>query len=49
MKHVGDMTAEELAGLVCQSLETAGVIVALTGGSCVAIWSDGLYVSHDLD
>ena len=49
MKPIGDMTAEELAGLVCHSLETAAVIVTLTGGTCVGIWSEGRYVSHDLD
>lgn len=43
------MSAEELAGLVCQSLQDAGVIVTLTGGACVAIWSEGKYVSDDLD
>jgi hypothetical protein len=43
------MSAEEVAGLVCQTLKHAGVTVTLTGGACVAIWSKGKYVSHDLD
>jgi hypothetical protein len=43
------MSAEELAGRICQSLQDAGVTVTLTGGACVAIWSKGKYVSHDLD
>jgi hypothetical protein len=43
------MSAEELAGLVCHTLEAAGITVTLTGGTCVAIWSEGKYVSHDLD
>jgi hypothetical protein len=43
------MSAEELAGLVCQALRDAGVTVTLTGGACVSIWSEGKYVSHDLD
>lgn len=43
------MSAEELAGLVCQTLKDAGVTVTLTGGACVAIWSQGKYVSKDLD
>jgi len=43
------MSAEELAGLVCQTLHDAGITVTLTGGACVAIWSLGQYVSHDLD
>lgn len=49
MKPVADMSAEEVAGLVCKALSDAGIIVTLTGGACVAIWSAGLYVSHDLD
>src|SRR5579863_7776197 len=43
------MSAEELAGLVCQTLSQAGITVTLTGGACVAIWSKGKYVSYDLD
>jgi hypothetical protein len=43
------MSAEELAGLVCHTLQSAGIVVTLTGGACVAIWSRGQYVSDDLD
>lgn len=43
------MSAQEVAGLVCQGLKDAGVTVTLTGGACVAIWSRGKYVSKDLD
>ena len=49
MKPVADMSAEELAGLVCQALRDAGITVTLTGGACVGIWSEGRYASHDLD
>lgn len=49
MKPVGEMSMEELAGLVCETLQKSGIIVTLTGGSCVAIWSQGRYVSRDLD
>jgi hypothetical protein len=49
LKPIADMSAEELAGLVCQALQDGGVTVTLTGGSCVAIWSEGEYVSYDLD
>lgn len=49
MKKLRNMSAEELAGLVCQTLRNAGITVTLTGGACVAIWSGGRYVSHDLD
>ncbi len=43
------MSVEELAGRICQALCDAGITVTLTGGACVAIWSEGKYVSHDLD
>jgi hypothetical protein len=43
------MSAEELAGLVCQTLRDAGIVVTLTGGTCVTVWSNGKYVSGDLD
>jgi hypothetical protein len=43
------MSAEELAGLVCEALLKAGTTTTLSGGGCVAIWSEGQYVSRDLD
>ncbi len=43
------MSAEEVAGMVCQALADSGIIVTLTGGACVAIWSEGKCVSRDLD
>src|SRR5690606_28044102 len=49
MKSIAKMSPEELAAFVCQSLEDAGITVTLTGGGCVAIWSEGEYVSRDLD
>lgn len=49
MKSVADMSIEELAGLVCATLENAGITTTLTGGACVAIWSGGSYASRDLD
>ena len=49
MKAVADLTPEELAGRVCEALRQAGVRVTLTGGACVAIWSNGQYASNDLD
>lgn len=49
MKSVGKMSPEELATHVCQSLADAGIRVTLTGGACVAIWSNGRYQSRDLD
>ncbi|ANO51875.1 hypothetical protein BA177_12290 [Woeseia oceani] len=49
MKPVAQMSAEELSALVCDALEKAGITVTLTGGACVAIWSNGQYVSKDID
>ena len=49
MKLIADMSVEELAGLVCETLAKAGITTTLTGGACVSIWSEGKYVSRDLD
>jgi hypothetical protein len=49
LKGIGEMSLEELAGFVCQALMDVGVTVTLSGGSWVAIWSQGKYVSYDLD
>jgi hypothetical protein len=49
MKSLADRSIEELAGLVCETLEQAGIKTTLTGGACVAIWSEGKYASRDLD
>jgi hypothetical protein len=46
---VARVSPEEVAGLVCATLQNAGITVTLTGGGCVAIWSEGKYVSRDLD
>jgi len=49
VSNVGKLSVEELAAFICQTLADAGITVVLTGGSCVAIWSEGKYVSKDLD
>ncbi len=49
MKRVGDMSVGELAALVATHLRSHGIDVILSGGSCVAIYSHGEYVSSDLD
>jgi hypothetical protein len=49
VKRIADMSVEELAGLVCETLANLGITTTLTGGACVAIWSGGKYVSRDLD
>jgi len=43
------MTREEVAALVCSSLERHGIQVALSGGAVVSIYSDNEYESFDLD
>jgi hypothetical protein len=49
MKSIKEMSPEELAAYVCQSLGDVGIKVTLTGGACVAVWTEGRYVSKDLD
>ena len=44
-----DLSVEELAGLVCSTLERHGVRVVLSGGSVVSIYSENAYQSYDLD
>jgi hypothetical protein len=43
------MTVGELAAHICSHLRQRDIDVVLTGGSCVTIYSDGKYVSEDLD
>jgi hypothetical protein len=43
------MTREEIAALVCATLDNEGIRVALSGGSVVSIYSDNEYESYDLD
>ncbi len=49
MISIADMTPFELAGFVGGHLGRQGIDVVLSGGSCVAFYSDGKYVSMDLD
>ena len=49
MKSVKDMTVGELAAFVATHLRKRGIDVVLSGGSCVSIYSEGKYVSADLD
>lgn len=46
--HEG-LPVEELAALVCSTLERHGVRVVLSGGSVVSIYCDNAYRSYDLD
>lgn len=44
-----EMSLEEIAALVCVTLERDGIEVVLSGGSVVSIYSNAEYVSYDLD
>lgn len=49
MKSVSSMTIGELAAYVCTNLESNGIMVTLSGGACVSIYSKNKYQSYDLD
>ena len=49
MIAVADMTPIELAGYVGDHLNRRGIKVVLSGGTCVAYYSKGKYVSMALD
>lgn len=49
MTAVSDMTPIELAGFVGSHLSNRGIEVVLSGGACVSYYSNGQYVSMDLD
>jgi hypothetical protein len=44
-----DHIREEVAALVCEALDRAGIPVVLSGGAVVSIYSDNAYESFDLD
>jgi hypothetical protein len=49
MKSVKEMSQAELAAYVQSSLREKGIDVVLSGGATVAIYSEGEYVSMDID
>lgn len=49
MKVISQMTQGELAAYIDTHLKKRGISVVLSGGACVAIYSDYKYVSKDLD
>jgi hypothetical protein len=49
VKAIGTMSMAELAAFVCSHLRQQGIEVVLSGGGCVEIYSEGKYVSFDLD
>jgi hypothetical protein len=49
MKISRKTTLKHLAYFVCGILKDAGIDAVLTGGSVVSIYTDGKYISYDLD
>ena len=49
MKITPQITRAGLAGYLCSQLAERGIVVVLTGGSVVSIYSDNLFESDDLD
>jgi len=50
MAEITEATSiEELAVIISETLETAGIIATLSGGGAVSIYSQNQYMSHDLD
>lgn len=48
--RIGERTSlEDLAALVCTTLEAHGLSVVLSGDAVVSIYSGAEYVSYDLD
>ena len=43
------ISRKELAAIVSQALEAAGIHATLSGGGAVSIYSEGMYVSNDLN
>lgn len=44
-----ESTVEEVAAIVSDALDNAGITATLSGGSAVTIYSDNAYLSRDLD
>jgi len=49
MKTIREMSQAELAAYVQNQLSSQGIEVVLSGGAVVGIYSNGLYVSKDID
>ncbi len=49
MKSISEMDQAELAAYVQSHLRKKGIHVVLSGGATVALYSEGRYVSKDLD
>jgi hypothetical protein len=46
---ISHMSQAEFTAYVQAGLRKAGIETVLSGGSCVSFWSDGAYVSDDID
>ena len=44
-----ETTVDELAAIISQALEAAGIIATLSGGGAVSIYTSNEYQSEDLD
>jgi hypothetical protein len=44
-----NLELEDLAHLVCTGLKDSGIVVTLSGGACVSIYTQNAYQSYDLD
>jgi hypothetical protein len=44
-----ESSLEEVATIVCSSLDESGISVVLSGGAAVSIYSDNEYESYDID
>ncbi len=49
MKPISEMSKFELTAFIQSSLEMRGIHVVLSGGAAVSFYSDGVYVSYDVD
>ena len=50
MAEITEATSiEELAVIISEALEAAGITATLSGGGAVSIYSKNQYMSHDLD
>ena len=49
MKSIGQLSTAALGAWVQEHLRVKGIDMVLSGGACVSIYSNGKYVSMDLD
>lgn len=49
LKITEECTVEQVAAIVSDALDKAGITATLSGGSAVTIYSDNAYLSRDLD